>query len=177
MAEKFKISVTGDKELKEILAAMEADFGPKDTAKVLVAAARDSLAPALSRAKTLAPKDTGTLAASLRIEARKPTRRDKRSVYINETDTVIATITTAPPSKFVKIYDVEASYKAKKDKYKKVKAPGDARHIAMEFGTAKVAPKPYLRPALESTSFQVINNLADKIRARILKYRSKNKKG
>lgn len=177
MGEKVTISITGAKELKDVLREMEADFGTKETSKVLIGAMRDSLAPTLARAKTLVPKDTGTLAASLRVEARKPTRRDKRSIYINETDTIIATVTTAPPSKFVKIYDIEASYKAKKDKYKKVKAIGDARHIAMEFGTAKLAAKPYLRPALESTAFQVLNNLADKIKLRLLKYRSKYNKG
>lgn len=180
MAEKFKISVTGDEDLKQMLAEMEADFGVKTTSRILINAVRDSLAPALSRAKLLTPKDTGALAASLRIEARKPTRRDKRSVYVNETDTVISTITTAPPSKFkkgVKVYDYEESYKKKKNIYKTIEAPDDARNIAMEFGTAKVPAKPYLRPALETTATQVISILADKIKARISKYRSKNTKG
>jgi HK97 gp10 family phage protein len=177
--EKLKIGITGDEELKTLLNQMSSDFGDKATAKVLVSAVRESLAPALARSKALVPKDTGALAASLRIEARKPTRRDKRSVYINETDTVIATVTTAPASKLkkgVKVYDYEASYKKKKDVYKTVNAPGDARHIAMEFGTSKLSAQPYLRPGLESTAQEVISQLANKIKARILVYRSKNTK-
>lgn len=182
--EKFKVGITGDDELKMLLNQMSADFGDKATAKVLVSAVRESLAPALARTKALVPEDTGELAASLRIEARKPTRRDKRSIYVNETDTVISTITTAPKNKLVKIrksiekkaakkagkkFD-EAAFNSKAHKF-------DARAIATEFGTAKIAAQPYLRPGLESTAQEVVSQLANKIRAKIMAYRSKNVKG
>lgn len=178
MSQQVKIvNIEGAKELKELLQQMEKDFGTKETAKVLITATKQSLQPALTMARALTPKDTGALAASLRIEGRKPSKRDKRSVYVNETDTIIATITTAPPSKFVKVYDTEASYAAKKDKYKKVQAPDDARHIAMEFGTAKTPMQPYLRPSLESTAGTVLTVLGQSIKTIIYKYRSKNFKG
>lgn len=177
MAQVKIVDITGAQELKDVLKQMQADFGTKETAKVLISATKQALQPALATAKSMVPQDTGALAASLRIEGRRPSRRDKRSVYVNETDTVIATITTAPPSKFVKVYDTEASYKAKKDKYKKIQAPDDARHIAMEFGTAKTPMQPYLRPSLESTAGTVITILGESIRTIIYKYRSKNTKG
>ena len=44
----------------------------------------------------------------------------------------------------------------------------------MEFGTKNVAPKPYLRPALESQANAVATKLGEIIKNKIEKYKAKN---
>jgi hypothetical protein len=172
-----KWKLEGAQELKDVLNELANDFGTKDQKNILRRGVAEALKPVINMAKTLVPTDTGALRASLRIQAKKPSRRDKNSKYVSQTDTVIGTVTTAPSNKFVKVYDMEASYKARKDKYKKVKAPNDARHIAMELGTANVPSKPYLRPALESQSTAVVNDLADNLKTALNKYKARTTKG
>ena len=70
-----RIQFTGMLEFQELLREMDADFSVQDKKKILVNAIRDSMRPVLASAKALAPKDTGGLAASLRIEARKPNNK------------------------------------------------------------------------------------------------------
>lgn len=182
--EVFKVSVTGGQELVMMIEQMKSDFGEKETNKVLVSAVRESLAPALSKAKQLSfdgrKYATGELAASLIIEARRPNRRDKRSAYVKETDAVIAKITTAPKNKLIKIRRALLKRAAKKkgkqfdaQSYDNSVQKFDGRAIAQEFGTAKIVARPYLRPALESTSQEVISRLANAIKNNILnKYRN-----
>ena len=85
--------------LKEVLAAFDElaeEIGDKKaTSKILVPAVREAMQPVLNQAVANAPVDTGALKISLQIEARRPTRLDKRSKYVHNTDTVIAAVTTA----------------------------------------------------------------------------------
>lgn len=182
MGDIVKVSITGGLELQALIDEMKNDFGQKETNKVLVPALRTAFQPALIRAKQLAdtggggysrPYATGELSASLRIEARKPTRKDKRSKYVQEGDAIIAKITTAPANKLVKI---RAKIMAKQGKSFDANALHhfDARAIAQEFGTAKHGAKPFLRPAVESTQGQVLSLLAMRIKMRIAQYRAKN---
>jgi HK97 gp10 family phage protein len=171
-----KVQFTGVVEFEQLLNEMQEDFGVKDQKKILTNAVRKSMSPVLSKARQLAPIDTGGLRASLRIEARKPSRRDKKSIYVNPNDVVIGTVTTASGkqlAKGLKLYDYEASYKAKKDVYKKQVIESDGRAIANEFGTAHVAAKPYMRPALETTTSSVLTELGDNLRAQLIKYKSR----
>jgi len=172
MAKTFTIGVVGAEELEEIFKIIESDFGPKDQNRILVRAIKQAMQPALMHAKANAPVDTGGLRESLRIEARKPSRRDKRSRYISETDTVIATVTTAPGNVLAKkkFHNYRESFKQKKD-VKTLGIESDARAIAMEFGTAHVAAQPFLRPALESQSGAIVNNLAAPLKTALEKYR------
>ena len=86
MSKIVSVQFTGVKELEELIGEMQDDFGIKDQKKILTAAVRKSMAPVLSNARQLAPVDTGALRASLRIEARKPSRKDKKSIYVNPND-------------------------------------------------------------------------------------------
>lgn len=182
MAEIVKIAITGGLELQAMIEQMRGDFGEKQTNKVLVSALRQSFAPALSKAKQLAeiggagytrPYSTGELAASLRIEARKPTRSDRRSKYVKEGDAVIAKITTAPKSKLVKIRAAIAKKRGKSFDPSAIHH-FDGRAVAQEFGTARHDAKPFLRPALESTQGEVLSLLAMRIKMRIAQYRANN---
>ena len=89
--------------LKDVYAAFEQlaeDIGDKKAqSKILVPAAREAMQPVLNQAVANAPVDTGGLRLSLQVEARRPTKRDRRSKYITGNDTVIATVTTASGAK------------------------------------------------------------------------------
>ena len=177
--------------LKDVYAAFEqlaADIGDKKAqSKVLIPAAREAMQPVLVQAQTNAPVDTGALSNTLIIEARRPTKRDRRSKYITENDTVIAAITTkAFPKKIRGAFfkENQALYESDKEAYKqKFKAltkqlnfPYDARAIAQEFGTAKMkGHKPFLRPAMESQSESTVRRLGEILGRRINQYRAKQK--
>jgi len=168
------IKVEGFKELEALFEEMAEDFGDKDQKKILRRATGIAMQPVLQRAKTLAPVDTGAMAASLRLASSIPSRKAKRSIYINENDTVISTVTTASGAQLAKLsfYNYKESYKQKKD----VKTKGvasDARVIANEFGTGKMPARPFLRPALESQSYAVVNGLGDSLAESLKRYRAK----
>jgi hypothetical protein len=176
------IKLEGIGEVDKALRQLEADFGQKESAKrVLVPAVRESLRPVLNQAIANAPKETGGLALSLQIEARRPTSRDRRSKYITQTDTVIGAVTTASAKKLAKMSEgkglLSARRKLKKLGFENAEAftgvASDARAIAQEFGTAGHPRPGYLRPALEANAQASVNNLAQILARRINEYRSK----
>jgi HK97 gp10 family phage protein len=171
MADKLYFAFYGQKEFTEVLREMQNDFGEKDQKKILSSAMRVAMKPVLEKAKSLVSVDTGGLRASLQIEARKPTTRDKKSVYVSPTDTVIGTVTTASGRQLAK-----KNFKNVRTGKKQKGIPSDARGIANEFGTAKMAAKPYLRPALETSSSQLLDSLTLSLRSAILKYKAKQPK-
>tara|TARA_R110000823_G_scaffold149230_1_gene279952 strand:- start:395 stop:862 length:468 start_codon:yes stop_codon:yes gene_type:complete len=151
----LKLEGLGD--VVKVLKELEAEIGDKALkSKILVPAVREAMRPVLQAAIQNAPKDTGGLSRSMRIEARRPNRKDRRSKYVFSNDTVIATVTTAPGKVLAK---------------RGIKS--DARAIAQEFGTAKHAAKPYMRPALEANAQSVVDRLAKIILKRIEKFRKK----
>jgi hypothetical protein len=170
-----KWKLEGAQELKDVLAELANDFGEKDQKTILKRGVRDALKPVLNTAKSLVPTDTGALRASLRIEARKPTKRDKNSKYVSDKDVVIATVTTAPSSVLARTKF--QNLKNTKSNIKQVGIESDARAIAMELGTANVPSKPYLRPALESQASAVVADLADILSTALKKYKARNIKG
>lgn len=171
MATTFSVGIVGAKELNDVLNQLVQDFGPKDSKNILVSAVRQAMKPALEAAKASAPVDTGALKASLRIEARKPNKKDKASKYISESDVVIASVTTAPGKVLAK-----KSFFNEKTKKRQKGIESDARAIAMEFGTANVAPRPYLRSALEGSSGVIVNDLSSQIKTSIDKYKARQAK-
>jgi hypothetical protein len=167
----FKVAIEGFQELKDVLDELNRDFGPKDAKNILVSAVRKAMRVVLDQARTMVPVDTGALKASLRIEARKPTSKDKRSKYVSATDTAIATVTTAPG----KVLAKRKYYNVKQGKHV-VGIQSDARAVAMEFGTAHVAARPYLRPSLEGQSSTVVSDLANQISQSIVRYQARQAK-
>jgi HK97 gp10 family phage protein len=163
-----KVSFVGFDEFGKLLKEMQSDFNEADQKKILTNAVRKAMQPVLSQAKALAPVDTGALRASLRVEARKPTRKDKKSIYVKTSDVVIATVTTAPSKVLAKkqFLNIKTGKKQKG-------IPSDARAIANEFGTAKHGAKPYMRPALESQTGIVLDDLAGSLKLALLKYKSR----
>jgi HK97 gp10 family phage protein len=174
--------------LKEVLAAFDElaeEIGDKKAqSKILVPAVREAMKPVLSMAQTGAPKDTGALSNTLIIEARRPTRKDRRSKYITQNDTVIAAVTTkAFPKKIRQAFqkenaglDADAYRKKFKKMTQSMNFPYDARAIAQEFGTANMkGHQPFLRPAIESQAPQTAQRLGEIIGRRLNQYKAKHK--
>lgn len=153
------IKLEGIGPISDVLKEISEEIGDKKTqSKILVPAVREAMKPVLAMAKANSPKDTGALERSLIIEARRPTRRDRRSKYVTETDTVIAAVTTASGKKLAKM-GIES----------------DARAIAQEFGSARNQAHPYLRPALESMAQSTVNLLSGILARRIEQFKAKQK--
>lgn len=180
MATIVKYEFTGFKELQEVFQELGNDFGPKDQNKILRSGVRQAMNPVLATARTLVPVDTGALHASLQLEVRKPTQKDRRSKYITATDTIIGAVTTAPSKKLA-----QKSFKNAKTGKKQVGIAVDGRanfseygfnHYAREVGTAAVPAQPFMRPALESNSQGVVDSLASHLRTAITKYKAKQAK-
>lgn len=158
----------GFEEFDELLDQITMDFGVRDARRILIRAVKDAMKPVLWDAKLAAPVDTGALQASIQLEARKPTNKDKRSKYVDRNDAVISAVTTASGKKLAKM-----SFQNHHTNTKQVGIRSDARAIAQEFGTAKVAAKPFLRPSLESNSVTVVGNLGESLRDELNKYKAR----
>ena len=169
MADKITFQFKGFKELEEVFTEIQADFGEKDQKKILVSGVRQAMKPVLAMARMRAPVDTGALSQSLRIEARKPSSKDRRSRYYNSGQVAIALVTTAPGNVLAK-----KKWENKKTGGKETGIPSDARANVQEFGSYKMPAHPYMRTSLESQSQAVTNDLGNNLGLALQKYRAKN---
>ena len=167
--DKITFEFKGFKELQEVFTEIQEDFGEKDQKKILVSGVRQAMKPVLQMARMRAPVDTGALSQSLRIEARKPSSKDKRSRYYNPGQVAMALVTTAPGNVLAK-----KKWKNQKTGKKEVGIESDARANVQEFGSYKMPPHPYMRTSLESQSQQVTDNLGNNLGLALQKYRAKN---
>lgn len=174
-----RIQLTGLGDVATAFRNLADDIGDKSaSSKVLIPAVREAMKPVLKAAQTFAPRDTGALALSLLIEARRPTKKDKRSKYVNNTDVAIAAVTTASGKKLAAMSEGKGLLRSQKrltkmgfDGSKFKGAANDARAVSQEFSNASTPAHPYLRPAIESQAQLVVNNLAAILERRISKYR------
>ena len=172
MADKITFEFKGFKELEEVFKEMQDDFGEKDQKKILVGGVRQAMKPVLQMARMKAPMNTGALNASLRIEARKPNSKDRRSRYYKTGQVAMALVTTAPGNVLAK----KSFYNRKNtnSKIKQVGIPSDARANVQEFGSYKMEAHPYMRSYLESQSQSVTDNLGNNLGLALQKYKAKN---
>jgi HK97 gp10 family phage protein len=180
MSVTFKIEGLGD--VTRAFDQLADEIGDrKAQSRVLVPAARQAIMPVLTAAQQNAPIDSGGLRLSLQVEARRPTKRDRRSKYIGQSDSVIAMVTTASGQKLAQMSSGRGLSKAKK-RLAKMGASAeqvagftgiksDARAIAQEFGTSKISAQPYLRPAMESNAQAVVSRLGEALAQQLNKYR------
>ena len=180
MATKIKFEIKGLDSVMRNLDDVAEQIGDKNaTSKILVPALRQAMKPALQAIRVEAPKDTGALAAHLWIEARRPSKRDKRSLYVRTGDKAIALVTTkAFPKKKKKEWMAENAHLVGKEKaaaFKKYALstgfPYDARAVAQEFGSARNPAQPFMRTGMAAASSTVLANLGN-----ILQYRIENYK-
>lgn len=177
--------ITGLKETLDAFREVADDIGDKRaTSRFLLPALKQAFQPVFVAARMLVPRDTQQLAQSLELTVKRPTAKDKKSIYVNQGDTVIAKVQTKPIAakhkKEARELGKELSgFNIKLNRKKFFEQRGyfyDARAIANEFGTAKRPAKPFLRPALESQAQTVVAILSNIIDQKIKQYRSKNPK-
>lgn len=143
------IETYGFDEFDKILSQMGQEFGYTDVNKrVLIPALRKAMKTVLPVAQQLVRVDTGELKKSLKVEARRPSNRDKQSKYIYDSDAAIAVLSS---------HASNAS-------------------LSEEFGTANKSGHPFIRPALESNAESVVSVLAAELENYITKYQAKKTK-
>ena len=143
------IETYGFDEFDAILTQMGEEFGYTDVnKKVLIPALRDAMKVTLPTAQSLARVNTGRMKESLKIEARRPSDRDKQSKYIYANDAAFAMLS------------VKRS----------------AVSLGEEFGTANKTGRPFIRPALESRQNEVLSVLSEQLKKRIEKYKARQSK-
>lgn len=179
----MSFTVTGLKELNAVMEELSEQVGDKKVnSKILIPAVKEAMQPVFHMAQATAPIDTGGLRLSLQVEARRPTRKDKRSKYVMATDTVIAAVTTASGKKLAKMSEEGKGLKQSRKRLQKLGGDpdkffgikSDARAIAQEFGTSHNPPQPFLRPAIESNKERVVAGLAQTLGRRIEEFKAKN---
>ena len=134
----FRIEGLADLEAK-LSEIMALGRADKIAKQTLVKAAQTAMEPVLQEVKTTAPADSGLLRASAKLTARIPNETDRRSTMINQTDVAVAVVSVKK----------------------------SAVSLAQELGTKKLAPQPFLRPALAKHKDRVVTlfkeDLADYI--------------
>ena len=149
-----KYQLTGFAEFEQQLQEMARDFrGDLVARNTLVPAAKSAMESVLNAAKTKAPvgdkprdeKNPIHMRDTIRLDARIPRENDKRSEYINETDSAIAVVSVKK----------------------------SAVSLANEFGTSKMSANPFLRPALQENAQTVLTALKSELAQRIVDYAKK----
>jgi HK97 gp10 family phage protein len=149
-----KYQLTGFAEFEQQLQEMARDFrGDLVARNTLVPAAKSAMESVLNAAKTKAPvgdkprdeKNPIHMRDTIRLDARIPRENDKRSEYINETDSAIAVVSVKK----------------------------SAVSLANEFGTSKMPANPFLRPALQENAQTVLTALKSELAQRIVDYAKK----
>ena len=183
----FTFKFEGLSDVLQVFDELSREIGDKRAqSKVLIPAVRKVMQPVLAAAQQNAPVDTGGLRLSLQVEARRPTRKDRRSKYVSNTDVVIAAVTTASGRKLKQMSEGKGLERARrrlvkmgmeqKDAARFMGVDSDARAIAQEFGTAKTPQQMYLRPALENNANAVANDLGKALATQIEKYKTRKVK-
>lgn len=140
----------GFDDFEALLIQMGEDFGYRETTRnVLTKSAKVSMEAIVPIAKQLARADTGTMRQSIRVDSRIPNARDKKSAYIDKNDAVIGVVSVRQ----------------------------SAISLGEEFGTAKKAGRPFLRPALESNQQLVLRRLESALAFTLNAYRTRKLKG
>lgn len=112
--------------------------------RVMVKAAENAMFPVLYDATQAAPFDEKSagpihMKYTIRLDGRIPNNNDKKSEYVLPGDAAIAVVSVKK----------------------------SAVSLANEFGTAKMAAQPFLRPALDSNKDRVIDNVKQELGALI----------
>lgn len=144
----------GFAEFEQALKEMAQDFrGDLIARGTLVPAAKEAMQVVLDAAISTAPvgdkprdsKNPFHMRDTIRLDARIPTEKDKRSDYVNDTDAAIAVVSVKK----------------------------SAVSLAQEFGTSKIAGHPFLRPALQNNAGTVLVELKSALSTRITAYAAK----
>ena len=139
-----------EQQLKEIAQGFRGDLVARNT---LVPAAKVAMEAVYNSAVSRAPvgdkprdsKNPFHMRDTIRLDARIPNEKDKRSEYVNETDAAIAVVSVKK----------------------------SAVSLAQEFGTSKIPAHPFLRISLQQNSGTVLDALKSQLAGRIPDYAAK----
>ena len=144
---KTTMRIEGLAEVQRVFETLQMEIGDKKArSKILIPAVKKALKPVKTTAMALSPDDTGALDRSMKITAKRPSNKDKRSKYVFKTDSVIGIVSAG----------------VTKEQKKKNGKP-DMRAIAQEFGSSHNPERAYLRPALERNMQSVVSILSTEI--------------
>lgn len=151
-----------DNQLKEL--------GAVAAVKVMQGQVRHAMKPVLERAKAMAPVDEGALRDGLAIRVLKPSQTKKSSV--------MAGIVVRPPPGMTKAYRrlrrlVKEKWKQRSLKRELIRNSATWRWHFVEFGTSKMAARPFLRPAMDASADGIVTEFRKDLRKRIHKLRAK----
>lgn len=130
-----------ESKLSEIMALGRADTIARQT---IVKAAKEAMQPVLQEVQATAPYDAEKprdarnpihLRDTVKLAARIPNETDRRSTMVNQTDAAIAVVSVKK----------------------------SAVSLAQELGTKKLAPQPFLRPALAKHKDSVVALFKDEL--------------
>lgn len=139
-----------EQQLMEMAEGFRGDLIARNT---LVPAAKTAMEAVLDTARTRArvgdkPRDAQNpihMKDTIRLDARIPSEKDKRSEYVSETDSAIAVVSVKK----------------------------SAVSLANEFGTSKMPARPFLRPALQENIQTVLTELKSALAVGITDYAKK----
>jgi len=139
-----------EQQLKDMAEGFRGDLVARNT---LTPAAKSAMESVLVSAKSRAsvgdkPRDADNpihMRDTIRLDSRIPNAKDKMSEYVSETDAVIAVVSVKK----------------------------SAVSLANEFGTSKMAARPFLRPALQENANAVLTELKSQLATRIPEYAKK----
>jgi HK97 gp10 family phage protein len=149
--------VDGFDDLFKQMDELKDEIGKAKTDKIWRNAMRYAFQPVLDKAKDLAPRDTGQLADHLYLKVQRPQGRDKSSKYYDG-EVFMARVTLNPTREDT----IQRTVLTKKGKFKNYNVNKPVG-LSQEFGNARTAPHPFLRPALESSTQDVIDRLGRSI--------------
>ena len=139
-----------EQQLKQMAEGFRGDLVARNT---LVPSAKIAMESVFNSAQSRAPvgdkprddKNPFHMRDTIRLDARIPTEKDKRSEYVNDSDAAIAVVSVKK----------------------------SAVSLAQEFGTSKIAGQPFLRPALQENAGSVLTVLKSQLASRIPDYAAK----
>lgn len=153
--------VTGFDDLFKAMDDLQEEIGKAKTDAIWKKSLTYAFLPVLEKAKQLAPVDTGQLRDNLYIKAQRPAARDKRSIYYAGESFMVRV--TLRPQREQSVVNVKLD---KKGRFRNVyKNPPVG--LSQEFGNARTAAHPFLRPALESNYDVVTDRLGQAIWAEV----------
>lgn len=145
-----KSKTEGFDDFEALLIQMGEDFGYRETTRnVLTKSAKTAMEAIVPIAKQMARENTGKMKQSIRVDSRIPNANDKKSSYYQKGDAVVAVVS----------------------------AKQSSVSLGEEFGTAKKAGHPFLRPALESGQQLVLRRLESALAYTLNAYRTRKMKG
>lgn len=146
-------NVKGFDELFKAMDELAEEIGKSKTDRIWRKALTFAFIPVLQHARDNAPSDTGQLKDHIYIKAHRPTARDRASLAYRGENFMVR-VTSGP-----KREDSEKHTTIVKGGKERETYTHRPVALAAEFGTAKQAARPYLRPALETN----LQNVQDRL--------------